>query len=352
VRVLHRAAARSTAVDSVRRRRLAVRGHVLAPSVAMALALALAGCATFRPMTASSGDLEDYRAFRVAAAEGTRLARAKKYLELHPSGSFAEEVRAVFEEEEPRYFEKAQATREGARRYLADLPDGPHAVAALALLTALDETMQDADLRDLARRVRYDDAKLEAAAVQRRAIGESILGAVGVLLEDEVYGVPRAEGPPALRSLMTGRASSTWGSVPSKREEDLYFLLPTRPERESRLVTLEISLEEQEGVVTGATIEGTDMLVLWAEADQIVKLDPSAPEDRTEAHVHAMDRLGGAFERRFPEASCPDSRRERELYHRACNGWEVVVVPGAQAGAKDAIVIRARPRPGRTGGVR
>ena len=106
---------------------------------ALALTLALSGCATFRPMTAGSGDLEDYRAFRVASAEGTRLARAKKYLELHPSGTFAEEVRAVFEEEEPRYFEKAQATREGARRYLADLPDGLRSIALLSPVGALAE---------------------------------------------------------------------------------------------------------------------------------------------------------------------------------------------------------------------
>ena len=174
----------------------------------LVLAVTLDGCATFRTMTASSGDLEDYRAFRVAGAEGTRLARAKRYLELHPSGAFAEEVRAAFEIEEPRYFEKAQATREGARRYIVDLPDGPHAAAALALLTALDENMQDAELRDIARRARYDDAKMEAAAVQRRAVGEAILGAVGVLLDEEVYGVPRAEGPPALRTLLLNNKSS------------------------------------------------------------------------------------------------------------------------------------------------
>jgi hypothetical protein len=28
-----------------------------------------------------------------------------------------------------------------------------------------------------------------------------------------------------------------------------------------------------------------------------------------------------------------------------CNGWEVLVVPGNEAGDKDAIVIRGRPGP-------
>ena len=319
---------------------------------ALVFGLAGAGCTTLRPMTAGSGDLADYRAFRVAAAPGTRLARAKKYLDQHPSGAFAEEVRAAWETEEPRYFEGAQASREGALRYLADLPDGPHAVAALALLTALESSMQDAELRDIARKAQYDDAKLEAAAVQRRAVGEAILGAVGVLLDEEVYGAARASGPPALRTLMMGRTESTWGAVPVRREEDLYFLLPTRPDRESRLVTLEITLTERDGVVTVGTVSGADLLVRWAEADQIVKLDPSATADRTEAQVHAMERLGGALERRFPSGECADSRAARELYHRACNGWEAVVVPGTEAGAADSIVIRGSARPARKQGVR
>ena len=111
-------------------RRLASSVMVIGTVIGAVVGAASAGCATFRPMTAGSGDLADYRAFRVAAAPGTRLARAKKYLEQHPSGAFTAEVRAAFDEEEPRYFERAQASQEGARRYLADLPDGPHAVAS------------------------------------------------------------------------------------------------------------------------------------------------------------------------------------------------------------------------------
>lgn len=316
------------------------RAGALALSAALAgCAASSAGCAELRPTLAPADDVEDYRAFRVAAAEGTRLARAKRYLERHPSGTWAPEVRAAFDDEEPRYFAAAQESREGIRRYLADLPDGPHADAALALLAAFGSSMQDAELRDIARRVRYDDAKLEAAAVQRRAVGEGILSAVGVLLDDDVYGAPRADAPLKLRALLLGKDAPTWGGVPARREDDYFFLLPTRPERESRLLTLEIGVEEEGGVVRGGRVEGSDMFVRWAEADQIVRLDSSSAEDRTEAEVHAMARLEGALERRFPSSACPDARKDRELYHRACDGWEVVVTPGAKAGDKDAIVI-------------
>ena len=306
------------------------------------LLLAVTGCASFKTVVAPPNDLEDYRAYRVAAYRGTRLARAQRYLERHPEGTFAEEVRAVFEDEEPKYFAEAQESREGVRRYLADLPKGPHADAAVAMLIALESNMQDAELADVARKVRFEETKLESAAVQRRAVGEAILGTIGVLLDENVYGVPRDEGPPALKKLMLGPTPTTWGSPPARREEDLFFLLPTRPERESRLVTLVIALEEKDGVVVGGRISGSDMFVRWAEADQIVKLDPEASDDRAEAHVHAQARLEGALERRFPKATCPDRAEGKELLHRACDGWEAAVIPGQRAGDDDAIVIRGR----------
>jgi hypothetical protein len=195
--------------------------------------------------------------------------------------------------------------------------------------------------------VRLDDARLEAAAVQRRAVGDAILFAVGVFLDDDVYGIPREEAPAKLRTLLLGRGAPTWGRVPSHHDEDYFFILPTRPERESRLLTLEIQLGEDGGVVSGATLSASDLFVRWTEADQIVRLDADHDDDRTEAQIHAMGRLEGAFERRFPAATCPDVRARAgepdELYHRACGGWEAIVRAGRRAGDKDAIVLRGPP---------
>jgi hypothetical protein len=314
------------------------------------LATFVSGCAGMKPMVARRADLEDYRAFRVAAAQGMRLARAKQYLEAHPDGAWSAEVRAAFDEEEPRYFEVAKRTPEGARRYLADLPEGPHAAAALAVLIAFGSSVEDAELRDLIRRVRYEDAKLEVAAVQRRAVEAGILTTLGAMLDDGVYGVRRAELPMPMRRVLLGAVPTTWGGIPARREDDYFFLLPTRPERESRLVTLEVSLVEERGVVVGSRLEGSDLLVRWAEAAQIVRLDPSSLSDRMEAQIFTMARLEGALERRFPTGACSDLRAGSELYHRACGGWEAVVRPAEREGDKDVIVIRG-PRDKKEPGV-
>ena len=302
--------------------------------------LLLAGCA-LDTVVAGPADLEDYRAFRVAAAEGTRLGRAQHYLDRHPDGAFVHEVRTAFDEEEPRWFAEAQGSREGVRRYLVDLPRGPHVAAAESLLLAYSSSMREAELADLARRARFDDAKLETAAAQRRAVGEAILGSLGPLLEAETYGVPRGES--RIRTLL---ARGTWGGPAEHREQEYIFLLPTRPARSSRVLTLETTAIERRGVVTGARLAGEDMFVRWAEADKIVALDPAAPADRTEAQIHVTSRLEGALERRFPASSCTDLRAGRELYHRACDGWEATVTAGETAGTKDTIEILS-PR-GRT----
>ena len=305
--------------------------------------LALVGCGSMRTIIAPSGDLADYREFCVAAHEGTRLKRAQTYLARHPNGSFAVDVRKAFEIEELAYFAKAQASQEAARRYLADLPDGPHAPAALALLVAFDSSMEDAELRDLARKVRYEDVTLEAAAKQRRAVGDAILSAVGVLLDDASYGSSRTTPP--ISVLLGGRIPSTIGGIPTSREDDYFFLLPTRPQRESRLLTLVTSVREVDGLVIEGAVEGSDMFVRWAEADEIVKLDPASPNDRTEAFVHAHERLAGALEARFPSTSCPEQEAPGELLHRRCaasEGWEVVVTTGGSAGDRDSIVIRGK----------
>jgi hypothetical protein len=233
------------------------------------------------------------------------------------------------------------------REYLADLPDGPHASAALALLVAFGSDMREAELTDLARKVRNEDAKLEAAAVRRRAASEAVLATLGVLLDDDVYGVPLADAPTKLTSLLTG--ASTWGGLRGRFDRDFFFLLPTRPERTSRLMTLSLTMVETGGLLSGAKLEGSDLFVRWAEADQIALLDTS-PEDRTEAQVHVMARLSGALERRFPKGTCPDRSRGRELYRRACDGWEVVVTPGERPGETDVILLsapRGRTAPGR-----
>lgn len=331
-------------------------------------------CASCRTLTAPPAELDDYRAFRVAAAEGTRLARAKRYLDRYPEGAFADEVRRAFDAEEPRYFARAQTSREKARDYLVDLPEGPHANAARALLRALGTSMEDAELSDVAERARAEGVHLEALAARRRLVGQAVTKATEALLEPNVIGALADELPAPALALVEGPARRTWGTSPLAREEDLFFDLPTRPVRESRVLTVTYALEERHGAIAEGRIEGHDLFVRWAEADRKTPLDPTSDADRTEARLHAMDRLAPVLDARAPVSRCPETRTDDELFHRccpdrtapsadptprdsepsaprpasvepsSCRGLEVLVRAGKDVGDVDSIVVRDASR--------
>lgn len=297
-----------------------------------------------RQLVADDADFRDYRAFRVAVAEGLRLARAAQYLEAHPDGEWATEVKLVFEAEEPAFFEASQASRDKAREYLVDLPNGPHAAAAMALLVEYSMKVEDLATAHLLRDARRTEAKLEGAASRRRALGEAILAATGALLADGVYGARIEDTPPALRRVLGGEAPVTWGTVPSRREADYFFVVPSPEGRQSRVATVAVrALADAGGVVEGR-IEGPDLFVRWDEADLVRPLDASSPNHRSEAALHAQELLAGALEARLPEARCTQPRADGELLHRACDGWTAIVHWGNAAGQPDVVAIRG-PRP-------
>jgi hypothetical protein len=309
---------------------------------ALALFLLVSGCAVGRQLIADNGDLADYRSFRVALREGVRLSRASLYLDAHPRGTWTAEVRAAFDAEEPAYFEACKGSRAGVREYLVDLPRGPHAGAAFALLVAYDAKVEDIETARLMQGARRTEAQLEAAAARRRAVGEAILGATGALLEDHVYGAPIGEAPESLRRALGGEVSPTWGPIPASRERDLFYALPSREGREDRAVTLKLSVaQDDRGAIVAGRIEGQDLFVRWDEADLLRQLDASSPNHRSEAAFHAKQLLLGAFEARFPAARCAAQPADPgELLRRACDGWTAVVRWGEAEGQPDVIEVR------------
>jgi len=303
--------------------------------------VALAGCAAAKPILADSGDLADYRAFRVAAQRGTRLARAQHYLEAHPRGAWADEVRAAFEAEEPAFFEAAKASRRAAIEYLVDLPHGPHAAAAYSVLAAFDAKDDDFETTKLLAEARRTDAMLEHAAEKRRAVGERIVACVVALLEPSAYGKPLDDAPPALRRALGGVSAATWGGTRTRMDVDLAFVLPTPGGREERTASLELSVRVENGVVTEGRVWGPDLFVRWAEADAMRPFDASAPQARGAAATHAKDVLGGALEGLLPADRCRAPLTETgELIARKCDGWTVSVTMGEFAGAPDVILVR------------
>lgn len=306
----------------------------------MAIVTATSSCAIGRGIVSDSGDLADYRAFRVAAHEGVRLSRAEAYLAAHPKGAWASEVRAFFEEEEPLYFQKAQRTRREMREYLTYLPRGPHAEAALSLLVAFDTNMAEIALQNDVRSIRRNELRFERAREQRRRLGEAIIAGAAALADPAIFEHGIEDAPPALAQVLDGPKGSTWGGRPEVRRVDYFFLVPKKPEPESRFVELRVVTDVQNGKVVRAAVEGEDLFVRWLEADRLVALDPDNAGDRSEAAVFVLDVLAGVLEASLPRARCEVPASEDQLLVRSCDGRELAVVMGRSATSVSGIVVR------------
>ena len=91
-------------------------------------AFALAACSNkIDAIVAPTSDYADYRETRVAPTVPERLRASARYLSEHPDGAFREPVGAWFAQVEPVFFEAMSDTLAGAEKYLATLPQGPHA---------------------------------------------------------------------------------------------------------------------------------------------------------------------------------------------------------------------------------
>jgi len=299
--------------------------------------LALVGCVALRPLAAQSADQEDYQTIRLVSGEGERLVAAQRYLERHPDGAWAADVRAELERAENAYFERAKESRTGAIDYLVFLPSGPHADAAMAAVRAFDGHIADDETALLVVAARRSTAALDAASRDRREAAEFVLQSSVVLLTGGSIGRSIADND-ALRQLLEGSRNGTWGGTPHRRTVDWSYLVPTRSGPEPREISVTVEVEEDDGRVVRAFLRGPALFSRWLEADTARAVDDTRPEDRQAAAEHARDVVSGVVEAQMPAATC-GAPAEGDSFRRACKGVSIRVHQGAAAGDTDTVTI-------------
>ncbi len=312
-----------------------------ARGVLLVLALGVSACATFRPLLAEDGDYTDYRAFRLAAGEGPRLAAATAYLQRHPRGAFAGEVRAAFAAEEPAYYQACTATRAQAIEYLATLPRGPHVPQALVLVRTFDDCKGDEETRRMLEAAKQTGERLDREQEGRRRAGEALREAAAVLLEPGTLGRPVAASPDLLR-LLVGPVASTWGAVPPRVDERRAFVVRATTGPVSRSVAWTLQVREQDGVVVRGSLRGPGLFERWTEIETLQPIHDDNPPDRARAAAHVRELFSGMLEARFPAGRCA-ADDARALLLRRCDGVEVRVVQGDAPGDADTLTIAKTP---------
>ena len=317
-----------------------VRGRVLLLASAMQV-----GCAVPRQVFAPSDDYADYRAFRIAPDEGIRLARAERYLRRHPKGVWVDEVHAAFDDEEAAWFEGAKSSRTRARDYVVDLPHGPHIDAARALLATFDERETDIDMLELLAASRRTEAMLNLQAERRTHVGEVVLEELAALIDPQTYGASLYDLPRSMAVVLRGPTPRTWGgALTTLREDEAYFVVPTPHEDVACVAEVIFRLQLNHRRIVGGRIQGEDLFLRWAEANEVRFLDPNSAADRSHSANAAAEILGGALEGRMPSSKCAKrpNRAAGEILSRSCEGWRVSVRAGARAGESDILDVRKK----------
>ena len=176
------------AVASRRRLATSARSFSFAALVAV-----LSGCASKPALLASYDDYAAYRATRVSRTLEGRLSAASAYLERHPRGAFAGEVRAYLTRAEPIYYAAKRRTVAGLTAYLATLPRGAFRDEATHRLRELVRERSAGDV--LSRAAQETEAQLATQRADRARVGEEVTAWLRRFLDRGAWGRPLAEAP-------------------------------------------------------------------------------------------------------------------------------------------------------------
>jgi hypothetical protein len=237
-------------------------------------------------------------------------------------------------------------SRSRAREYVVDLPNGPRAEGARALLVLFDEHQGDIETLTLLADSRRTAATLDIETGRRKHVSEVLLASVGALLDSATWSARLDSPPPALAAALRGEVPMTWGAATRARRDDkLFFVLPTLAGAEGRELDVSLQLVLDKGRVVQGLVQGEDLFVFWSEAILVRVLDPNTAGDRELAAATVVDIVAGALEATLPASRCGRPTTSHERLVRACDGWAVSVRMGGEAGEVDVVdVIGPHPR--------
>lgn len=265
------------------------------------------GCSALSGKT----DYRDYRTIQLADDEAARNLAMTAYLEAHPGGRWADEVRAEYEAEETLLFEDNKATVEGLVFYLEVYPSGRFAEQARARLDALALVAQrrradEAATREVQRERREDTLEARRTwATQAVAFwGRVLLGVTrwGEPIADVAAGSPefdRAFGAPPRPRCSPSECIKFY-------QIDYAIPVPgqTRVERTLQLL-LRLHLRDQRLVRAEMLLPGRGFS-RWYELENQTFVIDEDPVSRQEAIEWALARIVPSLREIVPDAAAID----------------------------------------------
>ena len=294
-----------------------------------------ASCVDGRRLTSSSPEYELYRQTRVAATLEERLSSAWEYLDQYPEGEFRSDVRAWFQSAEADYFVYAGPSRLRLRRYLATLPDGPHAEEARVRLAELEQarlsaTQKEALVLDRARAVSRELERAEDARKQFISLVSQW--------------VSRLAPTPALDSgfleaFKLEPPTPTCDDQRCVKQFTLTYAIPDAGRSSERVAVFDVILTFVDGAVRRGELMGPDLFSRLGEATQRLAVPVEDGQRRAEAIGAAQQLIAGVLEPSFPPGSCAREAVSPVVLERECRGVRIQMVAALDVGGEDRVVF-------------
>lgn len=330
----------------------------------VAASLSVCGCASVRSrLWSDPSDYHAYRATRTAEGQVQRLQAERRYLSTYPRGTFHDEVEARFEREESAYYDARKRGIAGLEEYVANLPDGPHAMDASLRIAEMKERSGEAATERLVQKSKGIEERLQLAAEDRRAALDATSEWLVALASVAGQAGPSGAAPGAVTlgkfveqspevsasfdKRFAKRPKPTCGVDGCLRLESWPYQVPVAGGGLDALeLTLQVSVkrgaeDKSRDEVQSIRLHGPALFSRTWEASQGRPL----PKDQDGARAFAVgfvsELIAGTFEATLP-STCDVPAPPPVVLKRSCRGLELVVIAGDSAADDDSVTLSRR----------
>ena len=307
-----------------------------------------------RRVVSSSAEYELYRQTRVAPTLEDRLGFAWEYLQRYPDGEFRSDVRTWFRRNEADYFVYAGPSQRRLRRFLAVLPNGPHAGQARARLAELEQAalvaqQKEASVLEHARAVgerleQADTARKQFLDLAARWVRDLATPGPGAAAGAGAPAGPNASSGAWLSSefVQAFRVETPAAMCDEQRcvkQFTMPYAIPDSGKSAERVAVFDVILTFAGGAVVRGELMGPDLFSRLGEAAQRLPVPVDDGQRRAEAIGATEQLIAGVLEAQLPRATCAGAPVSPVVLERICRGVRVQVIAAMEVGSEDRVVI-------------
>jgi hypothetical protein len=304
----------------------------------------LSACASLPTLSERPEDYHLYRAVRVAPTQEQRLRAAFRYLREVPGGERREQVQRWFEHAEERYYLEAFQRLPNLYAYVEALPQGPHIAEVRSRIAAIEARRSARSEHEIKedKRIAATQERLAQADISRRAFVAVVKDWTSRLVRIQSFGQPTSELDH--ETIFAFRLSPPRGVCQGdkcRKLQDLRFEVPGERELVARAALLEVELQLERGLLTGARYAGPELWTRLAEALSLTPLPSPTPEQRADALNRSALLIRAVLEPLLPAAQCEVKAQAPVVLERHCRGLRVRMLAGQGGAEDDALEISA-----------